>query len=210
MDGYGGVFIACQESLISCSLEISDNFCELVTCEVKLLNSSNLIVCSAYRPPSSSDEYLNKLCNHLEFIKNNHPNLAIWIAGDIKLPDINWQDNCVEGHQYSLNANNTFLEFLNNIGLSQIVGFPTRGLNTLDIFMTNRPSLIESCEAIEGISDHEAVLTKSLILANLCPPARRCIYLWSKVDFNHIRQSMKSLCEDFISTYPSITPINTL
>ena len=56
--------------------------------------------------------------------------------------------------------------------------FPTRGLNTLDIFMTNRPSLVESCEAIEGISDHEVVLTKSLTLAHLCPPARRYIYLY--------------------------------
>ena len=85
-DGYGGVFIACHESLISCCLEIDGNLCELVACEVKLLNNSNLIVCSAYCLPSSSDEYLNKLCDHLEFIKNNHPNSAIWIAGDTYKP----------------------------------------------------------------------------------------------------------------------------
>ena len=211
-DGYGGVFVACHEPLISCSLEIENNHCELVACQVKLLNNSNLIVCSAYRPPSSSDKYLNQLCNHLEAIKSNHPNSAMWVSGDINLPDINWEDNCVKGHQYSLTINNTFLEFLNDNGLSQIVDFPTRRSNTLDIFVTNRPSLVESCESIGGISDHEVVLTKSMILAQLCPPppARRRIYLWSKADFNYIRQSIQSLCEDFVITYPPTTPINIL
>ena len=49
-----------------------------------------------------------------------------------------------------------------------------------------------------------------MILAQLCPPARRRIYLWSKADFNHIRQSIQSLCEDFVVTYPPTTPINIL
>ena len=176
-DGYGGVLVTCREHLISCSLEIENNHCELVAYQVKLLNNGNLIVYSAYRPPSSSDDYLNQLCNHLESIKSNHPNSEIWISGDNNLPDINWEDNCVEGHQYSLTINNTFLEFLNDNGFSQIVDFPTRRSNTLDIFVTNRPSLVESCKSISGISDHEVVLMKSIILAQLCPPARRCIYL---------------------------------
>ena len=103
------------------------------------------------------------------------------MAGDVNLPDINWQDNCIEGHQYSLNTNNVFLEFLNNNGLSQIVNTPTRGFNILDVFVTNRLSLIESCTVVDGISDHKVVLTKSLIQAKFCPPAKRHIYLWSKV-----------------------------
>ena len=209
-DGYGGVFIACRESLTSCSLEPANNFCEIVACEIELLNSSKLLVCSAYRPPSSSDDYLVNLCKHLEFIKNSHPNSAFWVAGDVNLPDINWQDNCIEGHQYSLNTNNIFLEFLNINGLSQMVNSPTRGSNILDVFVTNRPSLIESCTVIDGISDHEVVLTKSLIQAESCTTAGRHIYLWSKANFNYIRQSIQSLCEDFVSSFTVTTPITTL
>ena len=67
-DGYGGVFIACQESLSSCSLEIPNNCCEIVACEIKLSNNSKLIVCSAYRSPSNSIGYLTNLCNHIEAI----------------------------------------------------------------------------------------------------------------------------------------------
>ena len=39
--------------------------------------------------------------------------------------------------------------------------FPTKGPNTLDIFITNRPSIIDMCIPIDGISDHGAILTNS-------------------------------------------------
>ena len=40
-------------------------------------------------PPSSSVDYLNQLCAHLETVKSNHPNSAIWLSGDLNLPNIN-------------------------------------------------------------------------------------------------------------------------
>ena len=89
-----------------------------------------------------------------------------------------------------------------------MVNSPTRGSNILDVFMTNRPSLIESCTVIDGISDHEAVLTKSLIQAESCPTTRRHIYLWSKANFNYIRQSIQSLCEEFVSSFVVTTPVS--
>ena len=98
---------------------------------------------------------------------------AFWVAEDVNLPDINWQDKCIEGHQYSLNTNNVFLKFLNNNGLSQMVNSLTRGSNILDIFLTNRSALNESCTVTDCISDHEVVLTKSLIQAESYHPARR-------------------------------------
>ena len=95
---------------------------------------------------------------------------------------------------------------------AKFVNIPTRGSNILDIFVINRPSLIESYTVVDGISDHEVVLTKSLIQAESCPPARRHIYLWSKPDFNHILDNLciQSLCKDFVSTFSPTTPISTL
>jgi len=94
------------------------NNCELVAYEIKLQNNGSLTVLSAYQPPSSSVDYLNQLCAHLETIKSNHPNSTIWLSGDLNLSDINWEGNCVDGHQYSLNHNNSFLELLSNNGLN--------------------------------------------------------------------------------------------
>ena len=73
-DGNGGVFITCRESFISCNLEIENNNCELVACKIKLQNNGSLIVCSAYRLPSSSVDYLNQ-----------HPNSAIWLSVSLTL-----------------------------------------------------------------------------------------------------------------------------
>ncbi len=52
-----------------------------------------------------------------------------------------------------------------NFSLEQLVTFPTRGNNTLDLFFTNNSSLVDSISALPGISDHEIVH----VLANLSP-----------------------------------------
>ena len=63
---------------------------------------------------------------------------------------------------------------------------------------------------IDGISDHEAILVTSYVLAPLRPPIERSIYLWSRANFDHIRQEMQSLCDEFITTYSSSTPVDVL
>ena len=91
-----------------------------------------------------------------------------------------------------------------------MVTTPTRGSNILDIFVTNRPSLVETCDTIDGISDHEAVLVVSSVLANLSHPSKRLIYLWAQADFNAIRGNMQSLCEDFLNKFSTLTPVDVL
>ena len=48
-----------------------------------------------------------------------------------------------------------------------MVTSPTKDPNILDIFITNRPSLVDACDTIDGTSDHEAVLVVSSVGANL-------------------------------------------
>ena len=169
-DGYGGVFVACHSLLMSCELDTSNTSCELVSCQIKLKDNTSLIVVSVYRPPSTRDHYLNDLCDQLTSIISSHPNSTVWIAGDINLPDIVWSNHSVNSNIYPLNINNSFLDFLDTNGLCQVVSSPTRGTNVLDIFLTNRPSLIETCNVVDGISDHEAVVVESELIVKLTPP----------------------------------------
>ena len=209
-DGYGGVFVACCDNLATHDVHLTASSCELVACHIQLTDHSSLIACSVYRPPSSNELYLAELCQQLATIQAQYPNSALWIAGDINLPDINWVNNCTTGHFYPLNLNNTFLDFLSDNALSQMVTTPTRGSNILDIFVTNRPSLVETCDTTDGISDHEAVLVVSSVLANLFHPSKRLIYLWAQADFNAIRGNMQSLCEDFLNKFSTLTPVDVL
>ena len=52
----------------------------------------------------------------------------------------------------------TFLEFLNDFGMEQLVGEPTRNNNLLDLILSTEPSIITNVTTVPGISDHEAVI----------------------------------------------------
>ena len=41
-------------------------------------------------------------------------------------------------------------------------------------------------------------------------PVKRSIYLWSRADFDHIRQEIQPLCGEFTATYTSFTPVDIL
>ena len=66
--------------------------------------------------------------------------------------------------------------------LTQIVDFPTRNNNILDIFITNRPSLLKQCYPQPGISDHEIVYVVSYIKAPLYQGHKWNLYNWTKAD----------------------------
>ena len=118
---------------------------------------------------------MKALCDTLANIATNHPNSPIWIAGDINLPDVNWERNCISGNTYLAALCNLFLTFIEDYGLTQMVDFPTRRQNILDIFVTNRPSLVTGCKPVPGISDHEAVLINSLLKVNIQSPVERTV-----------------------------------
>ena len=98
-----------------------------------------------YRPPNSDASYNEGMCKAFEEISNSNKNAVIWIGGDFNLPDINWNSMAVNGNHNLLQMNNRFLEMIQNCNLDQVVKFPTRLDNTLDLFLTNRPSLINRC-----------------------------------------------------------------
>ena len=148
------------------------------------------------------------MCSTLESIILSSPNDIIWIAGDFNLPDINWTDSNIIGSNYPLSVNSTFLDFVNTFGLTQTVDFQTRLSNTLDIFLTNRPSLINT--PIAGISDHEAVLTESNISIFVQKQPRRKIYLWNRADSSLIRNFFYDFSNEYLHSNTTDTPINQL
>lgn len=207
-DGYGGVLLAHKTTLTSYQLHMASP-CEIVACKFdQTINP--LIICSVYRPPNSNIEYLNHMCEELQSIRLANPSATIWIGGDLNLPDINWTDNTITGHQYPLSLNERFLTFQDDNFFVQFVTFPTRINNTLDIFITNHPSLVNKCFPISGIGDHDGVLVDLDTTINHYKPAKRKIYLWDKADFDSIREDAKEFSSTFVSRYSVDSDINML
>ena len=77
------------------------------------------------------------------------------ILGDFNLHNVDWTTNC--GLKHDVYAK--FLTFVLENSYSQIVHFPTRDANTLDLILTNDASLftVVDSDLPVGTSDHSSV-----------------------------------------------------
>lgn len=208
-DGYGGVLLACHNSL-NCQMLTTDLNSEAIACQLTFENHNSLIVCVFYRPPNRSSESIINLCNFLKTIIDNYPHLPIWIAGDLNLPNIDWEINHINGSAYPSTLCELFLDFILEYGFIQSIKDATREQNILDVFFTNRPTLIQSCCSVPGISDHEAVLIKSLVTITPQKTKPRKIILWNKADIPSIKETIAHFSSEFFSNFSTSTPVDTL
>ena len=103
------------------------------------------------------------------------------------------------------------LNTASDLGLEQVVNFATRGTNTLDVFMTNRPSLIKKCEPVPGISDnHATVFVDTDMIAPKHKNVRRRIYLWDKGNVTGLQTDIHEFTTDFVSRHTKDTNIDEL
>lgn len=98
-----------------------------------------------------------------------------------------------------------FLDLIHDSNLEQIVSFPTRKDHVLDLFMTNRPSLVNRCEPLPGIVDHDIVYID--ITAKINKLTQRKINLWEKADNTKLEELTRSINTDFHSKFHPMTPI---
>ena len=143
--------------------------------------------------------------SELRATQQRHQEAMYLLGGDFNLPDTNWRDASVTGHQNPLAVDRGFLEAFDDIGLTQIVDFPTHSNpdHTLGLILTNRPSLIQRCEPLPGVADHDAVLAITVLaitkLASpLHKPIRRKIHLWKKANMEIVRQRITTLIRHYI------------
>ncbi|CAG2201493.1 unnamed protein product [Mytilus edulis] len=90
---------------------------------------------------------------------------------------------------------------IHNCHMEQTVTFPTRLDNTLDLFLTNRPSLINRCSPLPGISDHDAVFIESSAAAKRGKPVKRKIHLWKRADNEKLKKECLEFQQQFLDKY---------
>ena len=208
-DGWGGVLLAIKKDFIYDRVEI-DTDAECIFARFTVDKDKTLIIGSMYRPTNNDTQYLEALCSCTEKLVRKFKNAVVWIGGDLNLPDINWDSMTIEGHQYPKCLNERFLEFLQNCGLQQIVTFPTRGDNKLDLFLTNRPSLVNKCAPLPGIGDHEIVYTESDVTPQRCKPVKRKIHLWKKASIVSMKEECFKFQQEFLDKYCVTSPVHDM
>jgi len=207
-DGYGGVLLATHSSLNSNQVTVNTDT-EFVAAKIST-GKQHIIVGSFYRPPYNNQVYMDKISQAIDSLISQEPNTGVWIAGDANLPDIDWTNDQVCRNQYSRSLNETFLQTLARSGLEQVVDFPTRDDKTLDIIITNRPSLVSRCECAPGLSDHDIILLDTSIQANRIKPVRRKIHLWKRADQRALRDSASQLATELVAKHSTTADVDLL
>ena len=116
-DSYGGVLLACRDS-INC--QAFDTNSETVICRVTLNRHQSVIICLFYRPPNNNIQNVKDLCDLCTNITATYPNIPIWLVSDLNLPNIDWENTCIQGSAYPLVLCDTIVDFLQEYGFTQV------------------------------------------------------------------------------------------
>ena len=208
-DFWGGVILIVKSALISDQVYKSKNT-ECIAVKIET-HRKPVVITVAYRPPKSNLQYLEYLVNDIKTITSKYKASPHWIGGDLNLPDIDWSTNSIAGHQYPKALNESFINMMEDTSMEQLVDFPTRKKNILDILLTNNPSLVSNLKDVPGISDHDRIpLADILCHPRRNRPAKRTIHLWSRADIPDIKNSLNSDIEKLCNEHTENTPVNDL
>ena len=176
-------------------------------CE-RMANKTTHFVASWYRPPGGDlekiDSQLKSLRSQLEKIKDIHKANkppSVHILGDFNFCDIVWPDRLSKsGSPLSPSEGEKFIEILKDHHLEQLVHFPTREKNTLDLIITYLPTQFLDIQSPDRLSDHDIVSgTLKIVIPPIKKP-RRKVYRYQKGDYESMRSDAFNLQKKGIST----------
>ena len=209
---HGGVLIAVKNDLELTNIQKGKEV-EMIAGIVNISKTKKMLLCSYYRPPdNTSEEYLNMLKEEFKDPKKKNKNAVFIISGDFNTSDIDWNKNTVTNKSYPYRVNQTFLVIAQELGLEQMVDFPTIQDNVLDLVIASHPGFKIRCKPLPPIgprSDHDIVLFGTSHQPYRARPTRRKIFLWKKAEYfliiftyylDGMRSTMAEASRSFLST----------
>ena len=80
------------------------------------------------------------------------------VLGDVNFKDIDWPDRLSKsGSMLSQSDGQILIDIMNDHGLEQMVHFPSREENTLDLSLTTLPGQFQDIHSSDKLSDHDIV-----------------------------------------------------
>ena len=199
-DPHGGVLLAVKDDIEVLDVERHKEL-ELITGTIKV-GQKKMILGSYYRPPDKTDEdYLTSVQSEFIQLKKKSKNAIFILGGDFNVPDIDWTTHKISGTSYPQRVSQTFLDITMELGLEQLVDFPTKLENTLNLIFTSHPSFKIRCKPLPPIgqkSDHDIVLLDTAHQPLRARPPRRKIFLWKRADAEKMKQHLKEFSHSFM------------
>ena len=134
---------------------------EIVCTRLALAKTSPLYVCALYRPPRDNTESLDNLqaaMDELAELMKTNTKSSLVVAGDFNARDIDWDVLLPTADCNKKTLCNRLISILGEAELHHLQRENTRQDAMLDLFCTNKPSLVKAIDTIPGISDHDGII----------------------------------------------------
>ena len=153
----GGVMLLVDKNLHTECLETLqiNVIVESSRCKFKISNKI-FVFGIIYKPPNCSNEYVDKMVDHINDIVELNQHCNFFPSGDFIFPSVDWKIPCALGNN---RKKNKFFKYIFNNGLIQIVDFPTRKVNILKLIFCNNANYISRALCVElfVLSDRENI-----------------------------------------------------
>ena len=181
----------------------------MVWCKLELVGHKAIYLTSFYNPKTSNEEGYKQFDISMSRA-TNVKNAFIIAAGDFNLPGWDWKNKQLKPKTQNVNIHHKFTDILDDHGLTHLVDEPTRGTNTLDLFITNYPGSFRRTEVIPGLSDHDIVYTEvNRIPAKLQQKPRK-IFLYKKAKWQNVKDDLHNIQSTAKTLYNNNSSVNDI
>ena len=116
------------------------------------------------------------------------------MSGDFNLGHIDWTSSSTIPGKPNAKQRQDLLDLIADHSLTQIVDKPTRNDKTLDLIITNYPSIVDNLETIPptGKADHDILSLEIKVSLRRCKNKLRQILKYSNANWDNIKQDLKT------------------
>ena len=148
--------------------------------------------CHSNRVIGSTSEEFQLFREQLDYIRTHHKGKklpSVHVLGDFNFKDINWPYRLNKsGSTLSQSEGKILIDIMNDHGLEQMVHFPIREKNILDLILTTLPGQFQDVHSPDKLSDHDIVSGTLKIFIPPVKKPRRKVYLYQKGDYESMRR----------------------
>ena len=189
----GGVMLLVKSNITQMPIAELENSSEAVWVKV-MVNGLWHYISSWYRPSDMSVDdfkfYKEQLVKIQSMNKGRSPN--IHVLGDLNYRDIDWSTGLnKEGSPLCDSGGQILLDVMHDLGLEQMVRFPTREKNTLDLIITSLPKQFVDVSSPDRLSDHDIISGTLKVKVERKRFVRRKFFLYGKGDYDSMRKAAK-------------------
>ena len=165
-----------------------ETLAEIVVCELRPSCKKKILMAVFYPPPSSDYLHLKEFTKFLDQASKAKFDQLL-IVGDFNLPNVDWATltASIDCQMYTL-----FTKAIKDHFLWQVIDFPTRNDNFLDLLLTNIPDKISNIKGFQDIlnSDHQLIEFSMDLRIKRQPHIKRRLYNFKKADWNGLKYSL--------------------